>query len=70
MWSHCIVSHRIVCGGLKGTLSTSKCDFWALMLFTIANGACSSGTEIEKEIRTGDRQMSRTRERGEPGEVI
>ena len=42
-----------------------------VMLYTIANGACQSGTE-RKRLRqeSGDRQMSRGRERGSLGRLF
>ena len=54
---------------IQGTLSRSKDDLWAPMLYTIliiANGACPR--DRDKEIKKGDRQIYRTRS-GEP-EVI
>ena len=53
---------------IQGTLSPSKDDLWAVMLHTVAIGACPSGTE--KEIETGDGQMNRTRERGSLGRLF
>ena len=44
---------------IQATLSL-KDDLWAVMLYTIANGACPR--DREKEIKTGDRQMNRPRE--------
>ena len=46
----------------KGTLSTSKYDLWALLLYTIASGACSSGTERKRLRREMDRWVERGRE--------
>ena len=48
---------------IQGTLSRSKDDLWAVMLCTIANGACQSGTQ-RKRLR---REMDRWIERGRGG---
>ena len=41
--------HTDVKSLIQGTLSQSKDDLWVVMLYSFANGACPSGTEIYRD---------------------
>ena len=46
---------------IKGTLSMSKDDLWVVMFYTIANGACQSGTERKRLRQETDRRVEQGR---------
>ena len=49
---------------IQGTLSPSKDDLWAVMLYTNANGACPSGTERTRLRQEMARWIQRGKGRG------
>ena len=54
----------------KGTLLPAKDDLRAVMLYTITNGACPSGTERKRLKQETDRWVEGVRGGGGPVEVI